>query len=76
MTLDLAMIYWLWHQKYRQQILREFPGGLVIGIPGFHCFGPGSIPSLGTEIPQAAEYGQKNNHRQQPKTDELDFIKI
>ena len=74
------MIYWIWHQKYRQQIVREFPGGLVIRIPGFHCFGPGSIPGLGTEIPQAAEYGKKKkkkkHHRQQTKIDELDFIKI
>ena len=23
---------------------REFPGGLVVRIPGFHCFGSGSIP--------------------------------
>ena len=29
----------------------EFPGGLVVRIPGFHCRGPGSIPGRGIEIP-------------------------
>ena len=28
----------------------EFPGALVLRIPGFHCHGLGSIPSQGTEI--------------------------
>ena len=31
---------------------REFPGGLVVRIWCFHCWGPGSIPGRGTEIPQ------------------------
>ena len=39
--------------------IREFPGGLVVRILGFHCHGLGSIPSQGTEIPQAAWHGQK-----------------
>ena len=30
---------------------REFPGGLVFSIPGFHCCGLGSVPGWGTEIP-------------------------
>ena len=30
---------------------REFPGGLVVKIPGFHCLRPGSICGWGTEIP-------------------------
>ena len=34
--------------------IKEFPGGLVIRIPGFQCHGPGSIPGEGTEIPQVA----------------------
>ena len=38
---------------------REFPGGLVVRIPGFHCHDPGSIPGQGTEIPKAASHGQK-----------------
>ena len=33
-------------------MFREFPGGLVVRIPGFHCNGPGSISGQGTEIPQ------------------------
>ena len=38
---------------------RDFPGGLVVRIPGFHWRGPGSIPSWGAEIPQAAQCNQK-----------------
>ena len=33
----------------------EFPGGLVVRIQHFHCYGPGSIPGQGTEIPQAMQ---------------------
>ena len=33
----------------------EFPGGLMVRILHFHCWGPGSIPRQGTEIPQAAK---------------------
>ena len=32
---------------------REFPGGLMVSILGFHC--QGSIPCQGTEIPSTAE---------------------
>ena len=32
---------------------REFPGGLMVRILGFHC--QGSIPCQGTEIPSVAE---------------------
>ena len=28
----------------QQMVLRELPGGLVSGIMGFHCQGPGSMP--------------------------------
>ena len=35
----------------------EFPGGPVVRILGFCCHGQGSIPSQGTEIPQAAWHG-------------------
>ena len=38
---------------------REFPGGLVLRILGFHCHGLGSIPGWGTEILQAVWCGQK-----------------
>ena len=39
-------------------MLREFPGGLVVRIPGFHCRGLGE-----TEIMQAAGRGQKKKRR-------------
>ena len=42
----------------------EFPGGLVVRIPDFHCCGVGSIPGWGTEIPQAARRGQKKKKKQ------------
>ena len=44
----------------------EFPGGLVVRIPGFACQGPGSIPGRGTEIPQAAWRGQKKKEKNLP----------
>ena len=31
---------------------REFPGGPVVGTQRSHGWGPGSIPGLGTKIPQ------------------------
>ena len=33
----------------------EFPGGLVVRILGFHCYGPGSIPGWGTDIQRATQ---------------------
>ena len=38
---------------------REFPGGIVVRITGFHCHGPGSISGWGTEILQAAWHSPK-----------------
>ena len=35
-------------------LLWEFSGGLVLRTRYCHCSGPGSIPSLGTEIPHQA----------------------
>ena len=32
---------------------REFPCGLVLRIPGFHCHDPSSVSVQGTEILQA-----------------------
>ena len=29
---------------------RDFPGGLIVRTPGFHCCGPGSFPGQGNEI--------------------------
>ena len=40
---------------------REFPGGLVLRILGFHC--PGSIPGQGVEILQASQYDQKQTQK-------------
>ena len=51
---------------------REFPGGLVVRIPGFHCGGPGSIPGQGTEILQATRHGQKKK-RESVREREGDF---
>ena len=42
---------------------REFPGGLVVRILGFHCRGLGSIPGQGTEILQAMQHGPKKEKR-------------
>ena len=39
--------------------MKEFPGGLVVMILGFHCHGLGSVPRWGTEIPQAVQHSQK-----------------
>ena len=45
---------------FKSALYWEFPGGLVVRIPSFHCCGPGSIPGEGTEISQAVRRGQKN----------------
>ena len=37
----------------------KFPGSPVVRIQHFHCWGPGSIPSWATKIPQAMWHGQK-----------------
>ena len=38
---------------------REFPGGLVVRTQRFHCQGWGSIPGLGTKIPQPSQQRKK-----------------
>ena len=38
---------------------QEFPGGLVVRIPGFHYHGPGLYPDQATEILKAVQCGQK-----------------
>ena len=43
--------------------LMEFPGGLMVRIPGFHCCGPGSVPGQGAEILQAVWWGQKHTNK-------------
>ena len=37
-------------ERERKQINKEFPGGLVVRILGFHFCGLGSIPGRGNEI--------------------------
>ena len=45
----------------------KFPGGLVVRILCFHCWGPGGlIPRLGTEIPHQAK-AKKTIHETKPK---------
>ena len=41
------------------RLYREFPGGLVVRIPSFHCCGLGSVSGWGAEILHAAWHGQK-----------------
>ena len=51
-----------WHItlcKFKVTMCCEFPGGLVVRIPGFHCCSLGSIPDGGAEIPQAVLCSQK-----------------
>ena len=48
--------------QWKIQTNREFPGGLVVRIPGFHCRGLVSIPDWGTETPQAMWHGLKNKN--------------
>ena len=42
----------------------EFPGIPVVRTRRFHCWGPGSIPDLETDIPQAAWSGKKQTNKQ------------
>ena len=53
---------------------REFPGGLVVRILGFHCHGLGSIPSQRTEILQAMRRGQKKKRKICKKVDLEHFL--
>ena len=49
----------------RNNHLLEFPGGLAVRIQHFHCYGPGSIPGQGTEIPQDAKHCQRKKKEKQ-----------
>ena len=44
-------------------MIQEFPDGLVVRIPGFHCQGPGSDPGQGTEILQARWHSRKRKKK-------------
>ena len=48
-----------YHLVLRMIYTWEFPGAPVVRTWRFHCCGPGSIPGWGTNIPQAAQSGQK-----------------
>lgn len=39
------------HNQDKNRKEGELPGDLVVRIQCFHCYGPGSISGLGTEIP-------------------------
>ena len=47
-------------KKQDHHLSGEFPGGLVVRIPGFHCHGPGSVTGRGTETLQALWYNNNN----------------
>ena len=49
--------------KNLKHYLWEFPGGLMVRIPGFHCHGSSSVSGQGTEIPQAAWHDQKKKKK-------------
>ena len=48
----------------------EFPGGLVVRLPGFHSCGLGSGPGRGTEIPQVT-WHSKNKKIKMYKSESL-----
>ena len=52
---------------FKEMLRRGFPGCLVVRIPGFHCYGPGSIPGQGTEILKALRYSQKKEKTEKKK---------
>ena len=50
-------------EKYFGDNRWEFPGGLVVRIPGYNCHSLGSISGQRTVILQAAQCGQKQNSK-------------
>ena len=61
---------YLWRRRERRNtkniLLKEFPGGLVVNILGFHSCGLGSTPGQGTEILQAICPGKKKKKKEYP----------
>ena len=53
-----CMISHMWNLK---RLNYEFPGGLVVRIPGFHSCGPCSIPGWRTEIQKLCGAAKKIN---------------
>lgn len=65
------------HNKWTNTIkkyLKEFPGGLIVRIPGFHSCGPGSIPAQETEIPHSVHPPKKR--RKEKKIDQVVALRI
>lgn len=65
------------HNKWTntiKKIFEEFPGGLIVRIPGFHSCGPGSIPAQETEIPHSVHPPQKKKERK--KIDQVVALRI
>ena len=61
--------WWYYHlyvDDFKNNILREFPGGPVVRTRHFHCSGPGSIPGGETKIPQATWLKKNILHVQMP----------
>ena len=62
---DWSDLIWsdIWRRRERRDtkniLLKEFPGGLVVKILGFHCCGLGSTHGQGPEILQATCPGNK-----------------
>ena len=53
----------------------EFPGGLALRVPGFHCHGLGSIPSQGTEILKIMLISQEKKKKKRKKTKKVGSCK-
>ena len=61
---------YLWRRRERRNtkniLLKEFPGGLVVNILGFHSCALGSTPGQGTEILWATCPGKKKKKKEYP----------
>ena len=55
---------WCWHKNRH---IKEFPGGLVARMLGFHCCSPGSISRQATEIPQLHDTAKKKKKKNPQK---------
>ena len=54
---------WISKRSQLKKVYREFPGGLLAKILGFHCHGLSSKPGWKTEIPQATWHGKKKSKK-------------
>ena len=60
--LDCGTDSWV-YSYVKNTKFREFPGGLVVRIPGSHCCGPDSIPGRVTKILQAVRHAKKKKNQ-------------